>query len=93
MSVLTKERRGERLVARVSGTDKQLFQRAASLEGRSVATFVIVHAREMARIEKEVGGARFAAGNYDRAAKLFSEMSKSAEFAEFLTLPASELID
>ena len=49
MSVLTKERRGERLVARVSGTDKQLFQRAASLEGRSVATFVIVHAREMAR--------------------------------------------
>ena len=37
------------MVARVSGTDKQLFQRAASLEGRSVATFVIVHAREMAR--------------------------------------------
>ena len=27
------------------------------------------------------------------AAKLFSEMSKSAEFAEFLTLPAYELID
>ena len=49
MPVLTKERRGERLVARVSGTDKLLFQRAASLEGRSVATFVITHAREMAR--------------------------------------------
>ena len=49
MPVLTKERRGERLVARVSGTDKYLFQRAAALEGRSVATFVIVHAREMAR--------------------------------------------
>ena len=47
--VLTKERRGERLVARVSGSDKLLFQRAASLEGRSVATFVITHAREMAR--------------------------------------------
>ena len=44
-----KERRGERLVARVSGTDKLLFQRAAELEGRSVATFVITHAREMAR--------------------------------------------
>jgi uncharacterized protein (DUF1778 family) len=47
--VLTKERRRERLVARVSGSDKLLFQRAASLEGRSVATFVITHAREMAR--------------------------------------------
>ena len=49
MPVLTKERRGERLVARVSGTDKLLFQRAAELEGRSVAAFVITHAREMAR--------------------------------------------
>lgn len=49
MPVLTKERRGERLVARVSGTDKLLFQRAAELEGRSVATFVITHAREVAR--------------------------------------------
>src|SRR5437773_4306444 len=49
MSVLTKERRGKRLVARVSESDKLLFQRAASLEGRSVATFVVTHAREVAR--------------------------------------------
>lgn len=49
MPVLMNERREERLVARVSGTDKLLFQRAAELEGRSVATFVITHAREMAR--------------------------------------------
>ncbi len=49
--------------------------------------------QEMARIEKEVGSARFHSGNYSRAAKLFSEMSKSAQFAEFLTLPAYELID
>ncbi|HXI68873.1 MAG TPA: DUF1778 domain-containing protein [Verrucomicrobiae bacterium] len=49
MPVPIKERRGERLVARVSGSDKLLFQRAAALEGRSVATFVITHAREMAR--------------------------------------------
>ena len=46
---MEKERRGERLVARVSASDKLLFQRAAMLEGRSVATFVITHAREMAR--------------------------------------------
>lgn len=49
MSVLVKEPRAERLVARVSESDKLLFQRAASLEGRSVATFVITHAREVAR--------------------------------------------
>ena len=47
--ILTKERRGKRLVARVSESDKLLLQRAASHEGRSVATFVITHAREVAR--------------------------------------------
>ena len=46
---MTKERRAERLVARVSEADKKLLQRAASLEGRSVATFVLAHAREVAR--------------------------------------------
>jgi uncharacterized protein (DUF1778 family) len=49
ISVEQKSRRTERLVARVSGADKQLFKRAASMEGRSVATFVVVHAREVAR--------------------------------------------
>src|SRR6266545_5147965 len=49
VSILIKERRGKRLVARVSESDKLLLQRAASLEGRSVATFVITHAREVAR--------------------------------------------
>ena len=47
--VATKENREERLVARVSGSDKELFRRAAALEGRSVATFVIAHAREVAQ--------------------------------------------
>jgi uncharacterized protein (DUF1778 family) len=40
---------GQRFVARVSAADKQLFQRAATIEGRSMATFVIAHAREVAR--------------------------------------------
>lgn len=44
-----KEQKAHRFVARVSAADKQLFQRAASIEGRSVATFVIVHVREIAR--------------------------------------------
>jgi malate synthase len=49
--------------------------------------------QELARIEKEVGCARFDTGNYARAAKLFSEMSKDAAFTEFLTVPAYELLD
>jgi len=48
---------------------------------------------ELARIENEVGAARFESGHFAKASELFSEMSKSAEFAEFLTLPAYELID
>lgn len=49
MPVATKELREERLVARVSGSDKQLLARAAALEGMSVATFVITYARDVAR--------------------------------------------
>jgi uncharacterized protein (DUF1778 family) len=49
MPAETKQRREERLVARVSGADKELFRRAASLTGQSVATFVVAHAREVAR--------------------------------------------
>lgn len=49
MSTTVKEQKAQRFVARVTVADKQLFQRAASIEGRSMATFVIVHAREVAR--------------------------------------------
>lgn len=49
MSAVMKEQKVQRFVARVSAADKQLFQRAATLEGRSMATFVITHAREVAR--------------------------------------------
>ena len=67
----------------------------ALADGRKItnALYDELLAQEMARIEKEVGSERFHSGNYTRAAKLFSEMSKSAEFAEFLTLPCYELID
>ena len=44
--------------------------------------------QELAQIEKEIGTARFQSGHFPKAVKLFSEMSKSGEFAEFLTLPA-----
>ncbi|MBA4148805.1 MAG: DUF1778 domain-containing protein [Verrucomicrobia bacterium] len=48
MSATTQERKSERLVARVSKAHKQLFERAAAIEGHSVATFVIAHATEAA---------------------------------------------
>ncbi len=72
-----------------------LAHNAALADGRKITTQLYdeILPQEMARIEKEVGSERFAVGNYARAAKLFSEMSKAKEFAEFLTLPAYELID
>jgi uncharacterized protein (DUF1778 family) len=48
MQITAKDRKTQRVVARVSVPDKLLFQKAASVEGRSLATFVIVHAREAA---------------------------------------------
>jgi malate synthase len=47
----------------------------------------------MAKIEEEVGAERFAKGHHAEAAELFTKMSKSEDFAEFLTLPAYEMIN
>ena len=47
----------------------------------------------MAKIEEEVGAERFAKGHYAKAAELFTKMSKSADFEEFFTLPAYDMID
>jgi malate synthase len=47
----------------------------------------------MAKIEEEIGAERFASGRYREAAELFTKMSKSQDFVEFLTLPAYEMID
>jgi uncharacterized protein (DUF1778 family) len=48
MAVKSAEQKAERFVARVTRADKRVFQEAASLEGRSMATFVIAHARAAA---------------------------------------------
>ncbi|MDB6067496.1 MAG: malate synthase [Pedosphaera sp.] len=50
-------------------------------------------AQELLRIEKEIGSARFRSGHFDEATRLFSEMSKSVEFVEFLTLAAYQKLD
>jgi len=49
--------------------------------------------QELARIEKEIGSARFQGGHFASATKLFSEMSKSAVIQDFLTLPAYEILE
>jgi uncharacterized protein (DUF1778 family) len=46
---MAKEQKSRRLVARVTAADKQLFQQAAAIEGRSMARFIITHVREVAR--------------------------------------------
>ena len=76
MSVEAKERREERLVARVSGTDKQLLSRAAALEGMSVATFVVTYARDVAR--------RIIADNND----IELDATQSRRFVEALLKPS-----
>lgn len=48
MAVATQSRKTNRLVARLTPEDKALLERAASLEGRSVAAFVVSHVRSAA---------------------------------------------
>ena len=43
---------------------------------------------EMIQIKKEIGEQKFAKGNYDRASKMFEEMSIANQFEDFLTIPA-----
>jgi uncharacterized protein (DUF1778 family) len=44
-----KEPKSQRFVARVTVADKQLFRKAAAIEGRSLAKFITIHTREAAR--------------------------------------------
>jgi malate synthase len=50
-------------------------------------------AQQLEKIRRLCGPARFESGNFDRAARLFEEMSLSANFPEFLTVPAYDLLD
>lgn len=49
MSLITAERKTDRLVARISPGEKALIEKAAALEGRKVARFVVQHALTHAR--------------------------------------------
>ena len=49
MSVIETERKTDRLVARLSPSEKAMIEKAAHLEGRKVARFVVQHALTRAR--------------------------------------------
>jgi malate synthase len=49
--------------------------------------------QQLEKIRGLVGSARFDSGNFDRAARLFEEMSVSQNFPDFLTVPAYDFLD
>jgi len=49
MPTVVREPKNRRFVARVTDADRQLLQQAATIEGRSMAMFVIMHGREAAQ--------------------------------------------
>ncbi|MGA2044227.1 MAG: malate synthase A [Roseiarcus sp.] len=63
-------------------------------DGRAVtpALFEAIYADEMAAVRASVGTAAFEGGRFAEAIALFSDMSLSAQFEEFLTLPAYRLL-
>jgi malate synthase len=64
-------------------------------DGRKVdvALFRQVLAEELPKVRQIVGNAAYEGGTYEKASKLFEEITASREFVEFLTLPAYEMIE
>ncbi|OFW77468.1 MAG: malate synthase A [Alicyclobacillus sp. RIFOXYA1_FULL_53_8] len=63
-------------------------------DGRKVTVemFEQILSEELTNIREMVGEARFTAGKYEIAAKLFASITTSDEFVEFLTLPGYEYL-
>ncbi len=64
-------------------------------DGRKVTVelFRQITAEELAKLRAELGDAAFAAGNYERAARLIDGITTAETFETFLTLPAYRAID
>jgi malate synthase len=74
----------------------QWLKLAAKLDDGRVVTpdlFKSVYDDEMIKVRKGVGDAAFESSRFVEAIQLFSDMSLSSEFEEFLTLPAYRLLD
>jgi malate synthase len=59
----------------------------------SPALFEAALPQEMDRVRNELGAAAFDAGRFSEAIALFSKLTLAPVFADFLTLPAYDLID
>jgi malate synthase len=73
----------------------QWLKLGARLDDGRVVTpdlFKAVFADEMAKVQDSVGAVAFETGRFDEAIRLFSDMSLSPDFEEFLTLPAYRLL-
>ena len=72
-----------------------LHHKTTLSDGRTVTPdlFRATLADEMVKVRAAVGEAAFTGGRFDEAIDLFSKMSLSETFEEFLTLPAYRLID
>ena len=73
----------------------QFIKYGVQLEGGITVTpawFETVYAQELDKVKGEIGEAAFAGGRFPEAAKLFKEMSLASDFADFLTLPAYQMI-
>jgi malate synthase len=64
-------------------------------DGRVVTNELVRQAidEELGVIANEVGDTRFKGGRYDEAARMFRDLALDKECAEFLTIPAYELLD
>jgi malate synthase len=59
----------------------------------SVDQVVLAIPRVLENLSKQVGADRFERGHFLEAARLFEQMTRSAEFPEFLTTVAYDCID
>jgi malate synthase len=74
----------------------QWIHQRVPLEGGQPVTAELVTrvvAEELDAIRERVGAEVFAAGRFDDARRLFERVALADDFADFLTLPAYELID
>jgi malate synthase len=71
-----------------------LKHRAALDDGRTVTRALVdqLVGEEFARVRDEVGAKRFAAGRFDEARALFTQVATSKELEDFLTLPAYDIL-
>ncbi|GLS17096.1 malate synthase [Labrys miyagiensis] len=73
----------------------QFVKYGVTLEGGIMVTpawFDGVFEEEMQRVRGEVGDAAFSGGRFPEAVKLFKQLSLAPDFADFLTLPAYQMI-